>query len=281
MPPPMLIVYMLLIAVVFSGVAQGKAWRVEKDGSGDFVAIQPALNAASPGDTVLIGPGRYTETELVTTADWAEEVYASVWTDSISIIGSGAGVTIIGPEYGSKQFAPRPKGIYGASDADSGTIEQLSIENVRDGIYWIRGVRVAACEIVGGVDGINLFTSGIVTIDNVEFNNIENHGIFAWGKDTLHLDNCQFISIEGGVSVIGVSEVIINSCSFSDHVVGVQYDTSIGIISDCVFSNIENCCFVSLTSFTEMSDSQLCASGLPISIGLFSHFVGSGNVVEG
>lgn len=36
-------------------------WAVERDGSGDFATIQPALDAAVAGHTILIGPGEYTE----------------------------------------------------------------------------------------------------------------------------------------------------------------------------------------------------------------------------
>ena len=49
--------------------------------------IQPALDASSPGDTILIGPGRFTETHLVETMSWTELVNAEVKCDSIRSSG--------------------------------------------------------------------------------------------------------------------------------------------------------------------------------------------------
>ena len=93
-----IITSLVLVLLLTHDVAFGRIWRVEKDGSGDFTAIQPALDATAPRDSVLIGPGRFTETEVVTVPGWTEDIYATVWNDSISIIGSGVDVTIIGPE---------------------------------------------------------------------------------------------------------------------------------------------------------------------------------------
>jgi hypothetical protein len=61
----------LLLAAAFLGAAPAEAatLRVEADGSGDFTAIQPALDAAASGDTVLVGPGTWSE-HLGTQGKW-------------------------------------------------------------------------------------------------------------------------------------------------------------------------------------------------------------------
>ncbi len=48
----------LLVAPV---LVRAAVLRVESDGSGDFTAIQAAVDAAVSGDTVLVGPGTWTE----------------------------------------------------------------------------------------------------------------------------------------------------------------------------------------------------------------------------
>ena len=46
-------------------LAHASTWHVERDGSGDFTTIQPAVDASAPGDTIHIGPGEYTETHTI------------------------------------------------------------------------------------------------------------------------------------------------------------------------------------------------------------------------
>ena len=81
-----------LTVIVLTGLtamaapADGRTWRVEKDGSGDFTVIQHAVNAASSGDVIEIGPGRYTD---VTLFSWGK---VTVWLDgtkSLTFVGAG------------------------------------------------------------------------------------------------------------------------------------------------------------------------------------------------
>ena len=50
----LLILMALLPCLIFAATLS-----VKQDGSGDYTVIQDALDAASPGDTVLVYPGRY------------------------------------------------------------------------------------------------------------------------------------------------------------------------------------------------------------------------------
>ncbi len=90
-----------LTVIVLTGLAamaapaDGRTWRVEKDGSGDFTVIQHSIDAASSGDVIEIGPGRYTD---VTLFSWGK---VTVWLDgtkSLTFVGAGTDQTIIGPE---------------------------------------------------------------------------------------------------------------------------------------------------------------------------------------
>ncbi|MFH2054054.1 MAG: hypothetical protein ABIK96_16485, partial [bacterium] len=59
-----LLVVILAMAPAWPGAAPASARTlcVERDGSGNFTEIQPAIDAAASGDTILIGPGEYLET---------------------------------------------------------------------------------------------------------------------------------------------------------------------------------------------------------------------------
>ena len=57
------IIALILLAVepsLCASTSLATTWHVEKDGTGDFTIIQAAMNLCAPGDTVLVGPGRYT-----------------------------------------------------------------------------------------------------------------------------------------------------------------------------------------------------------------------------
>jgi nitrous oxidase accessory protein len=51
----------LLTILAFVGCASAKTWYVDDDGGCDFTKIQDAINATSPGDTILVYNGTYYE----------------------------------------------------------------------------------------------------------------------------------------------------------------------------------------------------------------------------
>ena len=52
-------------ALTFSSVCVAAVITVDINGGGDYVAIQPAIDAAVDGDTVLVKPGEYVITEPI------------------------------------------------------------------------------------------------------------------------------------------------------------------------------------------------------------------------
>jgi len=133
-------VIILLMALCFTAASQAATWRVERDGSGDFTTIQPALDGAAAGDTILIGPGFYTECMMVTLPGWSWpiEVYAYVRRDDLTIIGESPETVIIGPETADfHDFGP--KGFVSVQTNDWLFLENLSTRNLYDGIYFYEG----------------------------------------------------------------------------------------------------------------------------------------------
>jgi hypothetical protein len=53
-------------AILLCSCLQAQVITVKQDGTGDFTAIQPAINAAANGDTVLVYPGIYYENIILT-----------------------------------------------------------------------------------------------------------------------------------------------------------------------------------------------------------------------
>ncbi|MFT5241344.1 MAG: hypothetical protein ACI9X0_002324 [Kiritimatiellia bacterium] len=71
-----------------SSVCLANSLRVEQDGSCNYLALQPAVDAAASGDTICIGPGWYQELNWVDHFGTPIEV-AAYWTDDkdLSFIG--------------------------------------------------------------------------------------------------------------------------------------------------------------------------------------------------
>src|SRR5262245_53522919 len=49
----------LSMVLSLAGATQAKIWVVAEDGSGDFTKIQPAVDAASDGDVIVVRDGLY------------------------------------------------------------------------------------------------------------------------------------------------------------------------------------------------------------------------------
>ena len=58
---------LLILALLLPCVGSAIIRTVIQDGSGDYTAVQSALDAAQPGDTVLVHPGRYYENLVIST----------------------------------------------------------------------------------------------------------------------------------------------------------------------------------------------------------------------
>ena len=46
-----------IIVLLLASTVMAEDWTVEQDGSGDFESIQAAVDAASDGDSIFVGPG--------------------------------------------------------------------------------------------------------------------------------------------------------------------------------------------------------------------------------
>jgi hypothetical protein len=113
-----------------SGSTVASTWYLEADGSGDFSTIQEAVDEASPGDAIELGPGVHDDFETTPPSPyWV--TYVQVTRDNLTIRGSGIDTTIIGKVDDGEHL--RPVNIISVHDDHALTLEDLTVQ-VRD---WV------------------------------------------------------------------------------------------------------------------------------------------------
>jgi len=190
-------------------LASASIWHVEKDGSGDFAVIQDAVDAASDGDTIKIGPGRYEDFfEYHSTDVWN---IALVEDKSLTFVGAGVEKTILGPEEIGIIDSPFVNCIKTYGDGAVLQVANIRFENVQ-------------------ADGIRMAEPGRIEVDDCEFENCGG-GLWGYFRDGGWISSCRFVSVgsDFGYCVklkapsVGV---VIEECDF------LNYDISTGVGGD-------------------------------------------------
>lgn len=268
----MTILAILLIggaAVLVSTTANARVWRVEKDGSGDFLVIQSAVDAAASGDTIRVGRGRFDEKQLVSCPGWTEYVRILITKPDLTIIGSGT-ETIVGQEtpYDPSQgfdigiaastywtnHALRVRDIvfinmcYGVNSADitldiagcifTGCRYAILTDGVRADVYTCRFEGAAPYGI-----SIACFNQTGTIVRDCRFDAVEElpHRInvgFDWCNEIV-VENCDFNGGDLGVGFGFPSSGIVRRCSFNGQFRYSMYvtDASTVVIEDCEILN--------------------------------------------
>lgn len=226
-----------LLLLLHSAAVEARTWRVAKDGSGDFSVIQPAVDAASPGDTVAIGPGRYTE--HFTTGMWgapSREACVVVAKDDLTIRGDDSETVIIGPEsYEYSNYGPIGLGTTTAVSALQ--VEELGLVNSYINIWMVGGApRIKACRTAMGATGLELFGCNGATVDECHFADGRS-GIFASSSSDVFISNCHFSRAattgHDAIDAMLSTGVCVTGCEITDSANGIAYHYSSGEIRDC------------------------------------------------
>ena len=95
----MYIAILFVILLLLPQATLAATWHVEQDGSGDFDDIQPAVDAAAAGDTILIGPGHYDQARSVLLPGWSFEADVIVYVNKerLTFIGENRDEVVVGP----------------------------------------------------------------------------------------------------------------------------------------------------------------------------------------
>jgi hypothetical protein len=280
----------LILALVMVGQVEARTWHVEKDGSGDYSSIFWAMEAASEGDTILIGPGRYDDFHPLVAPAWTTEAIVPVTKDNLTFIGSGKESTIIGPEVMYlPDITPKPRAIATVVDVDAKFID-LGIENAWTGAYWADGrIEVENCRFENYRLGLVVMCPGGALVIQSEF--LSRAGvtsptsIFAHSPcGPLTISNCFFegpLVGETAISIVGTLGVQIDNCHF-DILGAMQFEGSSGTVSNCTTTeSVAQSIWVTSASQVEMIDNQFHGYHSSIYVNGWSVATGSGNVFTG
>lgn len=236
-----LVLVIAATALLSPAIPQARVWEVQRDGSGDFTTIQPAINASSPGDTILIGRGQYTEFAPFAPAGvvWFD-TFAAVTVDNLTLLGEDREKTVIGPLV--RQFYDfQPKGIVTSNAISRLSITNLKLVNLYEGIYTLSGTKLWDCSTDSCSIGLGSSANGRVDVRNCTF----LHSLFAGiltssSSNAVEVRDCEFDNgtLVGNYGAIfsrtGDARVI--GCVFRTRSVGVDYQQgAAGLIKNCVF----------------------------------------------
>lgn len=283
------IMLVLLVMVISVNGADARNWNVRKDGTGDYKVIQDAVDHAAAGDTIRIGPGRFEEKRpfssypVDTAEKWIFDVYVAVTVSDLTIIGSGADQTIIGPPTRLWVDPSEPKIICALSRVSRLVVEDLAMENVFNGIYRSeRGsLDVRRCNTRGCAYGVTTWSELSTLIEDCQFQDIDYGVISFYPARNVMVARCQFVNCSADFQHTATATV--TDCSFDRYSVGCQFEVgATGGIYNSVFTDQTNAGIAVITgSVVNLVGNRVSGGGINLRLRTSSIVTGWDNVFSG
>lgn len=224
-----------LVQVACGRDADARTWRVARDGSGDYVTIQPAVDAASPGDTIRIGPGQYTETTLFPPPRgkdfWPKPTHLVVTVDDLTVIGAGPRRTILGPDTPDPS-TDGPAGVITDAAVSTLLMRDLTIEGGYFGMLLTADVDVIDCEIRDCGYGIDHQDRYHLAVTGCFFQAM-HCGIDTRFHSDATIAKCWFQDTDTGIYSVGASLVRVQDTEFGNVGIAMQFIHIHAIVQSC------------------------------------------------
>jgi Right handed beta helix region len=224
-----------------ANAASATILRVEKDGTGDYAVIQDALDAAAPGDTVLVGPGRFDTFRLrnSTVDNFAFQGIIHITTDDLVVLGAGSGQMVIGPVVHTDAIGVLGTGGVTMDGGATVVVSGFYFENVRwpatirssrsvmENCTFARANSQFSAWVLNGTD---------VIIRNCVFSDANGIVTGSGGVQRLLIEGCQFDddTLRGNAVVIGNGAIncTVRRCDFTRGGGGTPHHSSSGVRAD-------------------------------------------------
>ena len=241
-----LIVIFLVSALSFMFViadepaAQGGTIYVSADGTGDYTAIQDALDNASDGDTIVVEYGIYYENvninKSVNVIGEGAIIDGGDADDVVSITGNGVNIS----GFVIKNSGYPDAGIFIYSN--NVTVFNCTItENVNGIGCWLsNNTRILNCTVSHNALGIYTPSSTFVTIENCSIIDNVEAGINT-SSGGMEILNCDIINnSQNGIILAHAPHFKVEGCTISENDKGMEIrGCSNSTIVDCVILNNE------------------------------------------
>lgn len=279
----------LLLLLLAAAPSDAAVWTVEKDGSGDFSVIQDAVDASADGDTLMIGPGRFDDYRRYDHGVWEGRIIHVMMNDrSLTIIGSGQGSTVIGPET-EFPITEHDDGFVLLYDAEL-YLSGVTIERCYGGIVcWDNSyVEVDRCSFEHHTWGVGcaIFTPRGAKITNSTFLNYDT-GVFPgnWSVGVI-VENCVFREVVAGLNTTATQDLLVKDCLIEDSFTGVKlWSSSTATLVNLDIETTSTSLIVRSDSSAELTNSRLLGSLddnlTTVWIDGHSSLTGSGNILRG
>ncbi|MDD5718969.1 MAG: right-handed parallel beta-helix repeat-containing protein, partial [Candidatus Krumholzibacteria bacterium] len=215
----------------------------------DFWNIQNAVDAASDGDVIEIGPGRYQEYSTVynNSGHPYANIYVNIGEKSLTLIGSGTGVTIIGPE--DPNFHPWPGvdvAIVNSYESRGLTMSGITFDHSPFLLVHIdraTSLHASDCEFRDAGCGIfGAFSAG-GSVTDCRFENLSEPGISVFNPTTnFRVEDCTFTNVYGPVMANwSPVQVDVINCDMNGGHSGVGFaGGSSGSVVGCTIRGFQN-----------------------------------------
>lgn len=187
--------------------------------------IQAAVNAANPGDTILVSAGTYEE--------------------NVNIAGGFDGLTI--KAKGKVILDCRPSGATGTGPGFAVASQNVTIQGFT--IRHAKGTNAHGVFAAAGADGLTLRK---LTIEHTNSTGI------AVTANGVTVENTTVVGCDGGIQVTGAEAVITKCVVRQDGEQGVTITGDDGLVSKCLFVTIEDGNAVSVTGVNNVVEKNVC-----------------------
>jgi len=272
-----------LLVLCVASLSEAATIRVERDGSGDFSTLQAAVDFASPGDVIEVGPGTYSETTQVE-GTITFHINAWVTTDDLTIRGVDRDSVIVGPSEGPPTLGERGIVQVGSQRI---TVENVTFQNLDHGV-GVANERVVVrnCRFLDGNTGIASEALYETLVEGCEFRGNVNAGTLVYGglgSTGVLVRASHFEGNSMGVDLQTQGNIVEN-CTFLGNVVGLQFSFGAsGTVMNCDFEDNNNGGIaVGLGSTGTLLNNRVRAGTGAICLDVSSsHVSGTANTFEG